>query len=92
MLVMHRFIGMVVLAAALAAPLAISAAAAPQVSVQFRAYDRDHRDYHDWDGRENHRWGIYLNNNHRRYHEYRRSHRHEQSDYWRWRHEHGDRD
>jgi hypothetical protein len=49
----HLYIGSFFLAAALAAPVAMVAAPAPNdAGVQVRVYDRDHRDYHNWDDRE----------------------------------------
>lgn len=89
----HLYIGSLFLAAALAAPLATMAAPAPQdARVQIRVYDRHHRDYHNWDDRENRAWGVYLNDNHRHAHEYSRARRRERSEYWNWRHAHPDRD
>jgi len=89
----HRYIGSLLLAAALVAPVAILAAPGAQdANVQIRVYDRDHRDYHNWDDRENHAWGVYLTNNHRDAHEYSHAKRREQSHYWKWRHEHPDHD
>ncbi len=87
----YSFTTSLVLAAALLSPLAIIAAPAPQ-GVQIRIYDRDHRDYHNWDDRENHAWGIFLTDHHRKNHEFSRSNRREQSEYWKWRHHHPDRD
>jgi hypothetical protein len=89
----HLYIGSLFLAAALAAPLATMAAPIPQdARVQIRVYDRHHRDYHNWDDRENHAWGVYLTDNHRHAHEYSRARRRERSEYWNWRHAHPDRD
>ena len=88
----HRFIASLFLAAALMAPVSIMAASQPQVGIQIRVYDRNHRDYHNWDDRENRAWGVYLTNNHRRYYEFSKANRREQSRYWNWRHSHGDRD
>jgi hypothetical protein len=89
----HRYISSLFLAAALSAPVAIMAAPAPQeAGVQVRVYDRHHKDYHNWDDRENHAWGIFLTNNHREHHEYSKANRREQSRYWNWRHSHPDRD
>jgi len=89
----HRYISSLLLAAALAAPVAIMAAPAPNDDgVQIRFYDSRHKDYHNWDDRENRSWGVYLNNNHKRSHEFSRSSRREQSHYWNWRHSHPDRD
>jgi hypothetical protein len=89
----HRYISSLLLAATLAAPVAILAAPAPNDDgVQVRVYDSRHKDYHNWDNRENNAWGIYLTNNHKKNREYSRSSRREQSHYWNWRHSHPDRD
>jgi hypothetical protein len=57
------------------------AAPAAQEGVQVRVYDRDHRDYHNWDDHENHAWGVYLTNHHRRHYEYARASRRDQREY-----------
>jgi hypothetical protein len=89
----HRFISSLVLAAVIAAPMPILAAPGPtDDGVQIRVYDSRHKDYHNWDDHENHAWGVYLSNNHRRSHEFSRSSRREQSHYWDWRHSHPDND
>jgi len=85
----HPYIASLFLMVAIAAPASI-VAAAPQASVQVRIYDRDHKDYHNWDDHENQAWGRYLTENHRPSHEFRKSHRKEQSQYWNWRHSHPD--
>jgi hypothetical protein len=89
----HRYISSILLAAALAAPVAILAAPGPDDhGVQVRVYDSHHKDYHNWDDRENHAWGIYLTNNHKKNREFSRSSRRERSNYWNWRHSHPDND
>src|ERR1700736_4264747 len=66
-----RYIGSLLLAAAIAAPTAIMAAPKPQdANVQVRVYDRDHRDYHNWNDREDHAYRGYLTERHRPYREY----------------------
>jgi hypothetical protein len=86
----QRVIASLFLTAALAAPVAIMAAPAAQEHVTVRVYDRDHRQYHNWDDNENHAWGMYLDNNHRRHYEYSRASRRDQRNYWNWRHDHPD--
>jgi hypothetical protein len=86
----QRVIAALFLTAALAAPVAIMAAPAAQEQVSVRVYDRNHREYHNWDDNENHAWGVYLTNNHRHYHEYARANHREQDHYWNWRHDHPD--
>jgi hypothetical protein len=88
-----RYIVSLFLAAAIAAPLAtLAAPARNDDGVQVRVYDSNHKDYHNWDDRENNAWGVYLSNNHRRPHEFAKSSKREQSNYWNWRHAHPDHD
>jgi hypothetical protein len=87
----HRYVASLFLTAALAAPVSMMAAPVPQeAGVQVRVYDRDHKDYHNWDDHERHAWGIFLTDNHRHDHEYAHSNRKEQREYWNWRHSHPD--
>ena len=87
----HGYMGSLLLTAALAAPVAIMAVPVPQeASVRVRVYDRNHKDYHNWDDNENRAWGHFLTANHRNSHEYSRSNKKEQSQYWNWRHSHPD--
>jgi hypothetical protein len=88
-----RCISLLILAAAIAAPTAIMASPKPQDgSVQVRIYDRDHRDYHNWDDHEDRAYRRYLVAQHRTYREYHRQHYRVQRHYWNWRHSHPDRD
>jgi hypothetical protein len=87
----HRYIASLFLTAALAGPVSIMAA--PQdAGVSVRVYDKDHKDYHNWDDHENRAWGQYLTENHRGSHEYAKANKKEQSQYWNWRHAHPDHD
>ena len=87
----HRYISSILLAAALAAPVAIMAAPEPtDDGVQVRVYDSNHKDYHNWDDHENQAWGVYLTNHHRSHVEYRKARRSDRDGYWRWRHDHPD--
>jgi hypothetical protein len=91
---MHRangFIASLFLTAALLAPMSMMATPVPaEAGVQIRVYDKNHKDYHNWDDNENHAWGQYLNENHKKSHEYANSNKREQSQYWNWRHAHPD--
>jgi hypothetical protein len=90
---LNRFVSSLLLVAALAAPTAIMARPKPQDgNVQVRIYDRDHRDYHNWDDREDRAYRRYLAAQHRRYREYNRQHYRAQRNYWYWRHRNPDRD
>ena len=89
----HRFIASLFLTAALAAPVSIMAAPKPQeVGVHVRVYDRDHRDYHNWDDREEHAYRGYLTERHENYRAYDRQKHKNQRNYWNWRHSHPDHD
>jgi hypothetical protein len=67
----HLYVASLVLAGVRAAPTAVIVAAQPQdASVQIRVYDRDHRDYHNWDDREDHAYRGYLTERHREYRAY----------------------
>ena len=88
---LNRYISSLVLASALAAPVVIMAS--PQeASVQVRVYDRDHKDYHNWDDREDRAYRGYLSDQHRNYREYNKQSGRQQRNYWTWRHSHPDRD
>ena len=87
----YRYIASLFVTAAFVIPVAMMAAPAPQrASVQLRVYDSGHKDYHNWDDNENRAWGLYLSENNRKQHEFRKARQREQSQYWNWRHEHSD--
>jgi hypothetical protein len=89
----NRYISLLFLTAAIAAPaLVVAEAKAQEASVQVRVYDRDHRDYHNWDDHEDRAYRRYLAEQHRSYREYHRQHYRTQRHYWNWRHSHPDRD
>jgi hypothetical protein len=89
----HHCIRSLLLAAALGAPVAVLATPGQKdAGVQVRIYDTHHKDYHNWDDRENHAWGLYLSSNHKKDHEFWKSSKKEQSQYWDWRHSHPDHD
>jgi hypothetical protein len=89
----RRYISSLVLAAAIAAPvLVVPEAKAQDAGVQVRVYDRDHRDYHNWDDREDRAYRQYLVEQHRGYRGYNRQQHRVQRHYWNWRHSHPDRD
>src|ERR1700680_579852 len=93
----NRYITSLFLTAALAAPVAIMAIPVPQEGRnqkedrnQNRVYDKEHKDYHNWDDNENKAWGQYLTENHKSSHEYAKANKKEQSQYWNYRHAHPD--
>lgn len=89
----NGLIGALVVAAAIAAPvMVVTGANAQEATVQVRVYDRDHRDYHNWDDHEDRAYRNYLAEQHRDYREYNKQNRREQKHYWNWRHSHPDHD
>jgi len=93
----HRYLCSLSLAAALLAPVASVAKAATQDdrrydNDQVRYYDRDHRDYHSWDDREDRAYRRYLAAKHRSYRKFKRANTRVHRDYWNWRHSNPDRD
>jgi hypothetical protein len=58
--------------------------------VELRVYDREHRDYHQWNTDEDGRYRSYLQERHEPYREYRVIGRDHQRAYWKWRHERRD--
>ena len=83
---MRRLLLTLMLGGCLTAPLAMRAAPPPQ-----RYYDRDHRDYHEFNENERRAYRHWLEEErHQRHHEWERAHERERRDYWRWRHEHRD--
>ena len=98
---MHRglkYLSSLFLTAAFLAPAAIRTGAAQEVVVRHedgsvtRYYDRDHRDYHQWNDREDRSYRTYLGQRHLEFHEFHKSRPRDQRAYWRWRHRHPDRD
>jgi len=89
----HRYISSLFLAAALATPAAMMASPEPQnANVQVRVYDRDHKDYHNWNDNEDRAYRGYLTEQHQTYREYNKQNHKTQDSYWNWRHEHPDHD
>ena len=88
----NRYITSLFLTVALAAPVAMMAIPVPQEDGhQNRVYDKQHKDYHNWDDNENKAWGQYLSENHKSSHEYSKANKKEQSQYWNYRHAHPDK-
>jgi hypothetical protein len=55
-----------------------------------RYYDRDARDYHEWNEHEGRAYRRYMEERREKYREYARLKREQQRAYWRWRHAHRD--
>jgi hypothetical protein len=55
-----------------------------------RYEDKAHNDFHEWNDREDRAYRQYLNEHHRKYHDFAKANRKEQEGYWNWRHSHPD--
>jgi hypothetical protein len=84
---MRRYLHTILLGAALIATLGLRADDHPK-----RYYDREHKDYHEWNDREQQSYQRYRDEKHIGNHEWQRAPKPEQRDYWKWRHEHPDGD
>lgn len=80
---------------ALAFAAAVGSLFAPSVAsaqgAERRMYDRSHKDYHNWNTDEDRAYRQFLSEHHRKYHEFQRMSAKQQREYWKWRHDHGDR-
>ncbi len=98
----HRYLGSLLLGAALVAPLAVTAISSPEdrkedkreeKERERRYYDRDHKDYHTWNDREDGSFRRWMDERRDQSHRGFAQLKHkEQSEYWKWRHEHPDND
>jgi ribulose kinase len=86
---MYRYLSAFVLGAALLAPVALKADDNHRQAKVKRYYDREGRDYHQWNDNENRSYRQYQQDQHQN-REFNRANRQQQADYWRWRHSHPD--
>lgn len=87
--VARRYLNALVLTAALATTGSVLAARTTQ-DLQVRIYDRDHKDYHDWNESEERAYKHYLEERNEQYRKYDKLKEKEQRDYWNWRHNRSD--
>lgn len=91
-----RLINSLVLAAAIAAPIAMQAQDHDRDNRNnnnSRVYDRQHKDYHTWNNDENNSYRQWYGqtNNGKQYRDYNKLHKKDQQAYWNYRHN-NDRD
>ena len=95
---MYSYFKMIVLSGSLFMPVAVSAQDRDnperrQNDEHSRRYeDRSHKDFHEWNEREDQAYRRYLQEHHKKYHDFTRARKREQDDYWVWRHNHPDND
>jgi len=88
---MHRILSTLLLGAALAAPVAIRADDEHHEREKARRYyDRNAKDWHEWNEREERAYRRYLEENRLREDRWERANAARQRAYWRWRHNHPD--
>lgn len=83
------------LAGAIAVPLALKAAGQEdhhedRDEHEQRYYDRDRRDWHEWNEHEERAYRRYLEERREQYRAWRERNEEQQRAYWRWRHQHPD--
>jgi hypothetical protein len=89
----YKYFGTMLLAAALAAPLANAKPMQDHDDHdrdEHRVYDRDHKDYHNWDAAEDRAYRGWFETRHEAYVDYNRLDAKRQNEYWKWRHEHAE--
>ena len=89
---MSRTLSALILGAVLCAPVAVVRADEHHEQEKAkRYYDRDKKDYHEWNEHENRAYRRWLEDRHERDNrEFTRLDREQQREYWRWRHDHPD--
>ena len=97
---MKRFyiLGTLLLGAALTVPNAVMAQQTDEKTTTtttttetHRYYDSEYKSYHNWDTKEDRAYRMYLEENHRDFVEFPKTTTTEQTEYWRWRHNHPDK-
>ncbi len=86
---MHRILGRFLLGIALLTPVAVQADHEGKIKVK-RYYDRDAKDWHEWNEREGRAYQRYLEEKRMEHRDWVRLKREQQQDYWRWRHRNND--
>ncbi|SPE44674.1 exported hypothetical protein [Candidatus Sulfotelmatobacter sp. SbA7] len=91
---LHRYLGSLLVGAALIAPVSIQARDKDKDRncPDHGYYDRDHKDCHNWDDHESRAYQAWEEAQHRTHREFSSLKAKEQSEYWKWRHEHPDDD
>jgi hypothetical protein len=69
---------------------ALLSAAGCSASVGYRVYDPYRSDYHVWNPNEGGYYDRWVVETHRPHTEFRKLKKNDQTEYWRWRHDHDD--
>jgi hypothetical protein len=86
---MRKFLGALLLSGISISPMAMRADDHDRVKI--RVYDRDRRDYHDWNENEERAYRHWVEQERRRtYRDWKHASKKDRREYLRWRHEHSD--
>lgn len=86
----------IILGAALASALCLPAVSMAQddhshpAAAKKTYYDAAHKDRHEWNSDEDSAWSQYRDDHHIKQTDFAKVNKHQQQDYWNWRHEHSD--
>jgi hypothetical protein len=86
------YVGSFLLGAALIAPAGLRAEDKSHNCPDNGYYDRDRKDCHTWDDHEDRAYQTWEKAEHKTHREFSKLKAKEQSEYWKWRHEHSDDD
>jgi ribulose kinase len=90
---MHRFLQVALLGAALMAAVAtVPTALKAADDHPTRYHDQKHNDDHEWNDREDRAYQKWLEGKHHVKRDFAKLKAKEQREYWKWRHEHPDKD
>ena len=88
----YQYVGPLLLGAALIAPAGLQAKDKNHNCPDNGYYDRDHKDCHAWNDHEDHAYQTWEEAKHKTHREFSKLKGKEQSEYWKYRHEHPDND
>ena len=91
---LHRYLGWLLLGAALIVPVVIQAENrnCPDRDGKRGYYDRDRKECRHWDDHEGRAYQTWLEAQHKTHREFSKLKAKEQAEYWKWRNEHPDND
>jgi type III secretory pathway component EscR len=87
---MHRYLSVLLLSTALIVPVVMRADDDHRQTRRY--YDKNARDWHEWNENEDHSYHQYLQDNHKRDHDFSKASSRERNDYFKYRHAHPDTD
>ena len=85
---MKNKFALLTLIAVLWVPVAVTAQDRERNQRDTRYEDKAHNDSHEWNDREDQAYRRYLQEHHKKYHNFDKAKKSEQADYWNWRHAH----